>query len=350
MKSLSFNREIRISSQSAPLPRFAENKSDPDDRRKQMRPSSSRKFSTYALPTPGDTKSSTGSGSPVPHILKTSLSGRAYNLWHSSPLDPAKFDKSLGDEKTSRATAQSVLRESNNNTAFTRLPPPPGDGGVLSQLEPFGASDSKKIKRQAFSGPLTGKPWPTKPVSKEHPQLFSGPILRNPIPQPPASSPKVSPNASPTFLSSSPKISELHELPRPPARLSLNSRPQGLVGHSAPLLPKGQVLSAPSKSVMSNAASPLPKPPQAITRSFSIPSSSHKMEAAHNLEMASPPLTPISLSNKNPSSAGSGPVVQALEIRGNSGQSALVSLISLTVAPKLNMTQVNIKVGTGFIG
>lgn len=306
-RSFSFTREVRVSSQSAPL--FMNNKSDLVDRRKQMRQSSTRKFNTYVLPTPGDTKSShsPGPGSPVPGTLKPSLSGQTFNLRHEYPLDLTKFDKSLGGDKTSNDTAQSILRESNNNTASTRLPPPPpGDGFLLSRLDPRGVSVSKKVKRQSFSGP----------VLKEHHQLLSGPLLRNPMPQPPSSSPKVSPSASPTFVSS-PKISELHELPRPPARLNLNSsRPMGLVGYSAPLLPKGQVLSAPSKSAMENAASPLPKPPQAFTRSFSIPSSSHEMDAAHNLEMASPPLTPISLTIKNPSSAVSEPVVQAVEIRG----------------------------------
>lgn len=308
-RSFSFTREVTVSSQSAPL--FMDNKSDLVDRRKQMRQSSTRKFNTYVLPTPGDTKSShsPGPGSPVPGALKPSLSGQTFNLRHEYPLNQTKFDKSLGGDKTSNDTAQSILRESNNNTASTRLPPPPpGDGFLLSRLDPRGVSVSKKVKRQSFSGP----------VLKEHHQLLSGPLLRNPMPQPPSSSPKVSPSASPTFMSS-PKISELHELPRPPARLNLNSsRPMGLVGYSAPLLPKGQVLSAPSKSAMENAASPLPKPPQAITRSFSIPSSSHEMDAAHNLEMASPPLTPISLTIKNPSSAVSEPVVQVVEIRGNS--------------------------------
>ncbi|KAL5760269.1 hypothetical protein ACOSQ2_019107 [Xanthoceras sorbifolium] len=325
-KSLSLHRDIRISSQSAPL--FAEDKSDPADRMRQMRPLSTRKFNTYVLPTPVDTKSSnsTGSGSSVPHTLKTSLSGRTNNLWHSSPLDQKKHDKRLGDEKVSRSTAQSVLRESNSNTTFTPLPPPLADGLLFSRLDRLDASDSKKIKRQAFSGPLTSKPWPTKPVAKEHPQLFSGPILRNPMAQPTASPPKVSPSASPTYMSP-PKISELHELPRPPASSTpKSSRPMDLIGHSAPLAPRGKLLSATKKSVKnSNAATPLPTPPQAITRSFSIPSNSHKMnaldvsrplEAAHNLGMFSPPLTPISLPIEKPSSTGSEMFAQIAEKRG----------------------------------
>ncbi|KAI9168662.1 hypothetical protein LWI28_000153 [Acer negundo] len=309
-KSLSFHRDIRISSQSAPL--FAEDKSDPADKLRQMLPLSTRKFNTYVLPTPVDTKSpnSTGSGSSVPHTLKTSLSGRTRNLWHSSPLDQKIFDKSLGDEKVSRSTAQTVLRESNSNTTFTPLPLPLADGLLFPRLDPLDASDFKKIKRQAFSGPITSKPWPTKPITREHPQLFSGPILRYPMARPSASPPKVSPGTSPTYMTS-PKISELHELPRPPASSTpKSSRPMGLVGHSAPLAPKGQLLSATNKSVKSNTASPLPTPPQAITRSFSIPSNSHRtnvldvskpLEAAHNLEMFSPPLTPISLPIKKPS-------------------------------------------------
>lgn len=358
-KSFSFRGEIRTGTQSAPL--FAENKFDPADKIKQMRPLSARKFNTYVLPTPVDAKgsNSTGSGSLVPHTLKTSLSGRTLNSWHSSPLEPKEYEKLLGDEKITGSTgmtAQSILRERNNNAASTKLPPPLADGLLLSRPEPLATSDSKKIKRHAFSGPITSKAW-TKPVSVEHPPLFSGPLLQNPMVQlssssPKASpkvspkvspkiSPKVSPSASPTFVSS-PKISELHELPRPPVSpASKSSRPLSLVGHSAPLVPKGHVLPAATKSVVSNAASPLPTPPEVLTRCFSIPSNglramalnlSKPLEATLNSEMAedvaSPPLKPISLSNIQPLSTGSETVNQTAQIKGKSESSAVVCLFS----------------------
>ncbi|XP_034921943.1 uncharacterized protein At2g33490 isoform X2 [Populus alba] len=323
--------ELSAGTQSAPL--FAEAKSDPAGKTKQLMPSSTRKFNTYVLPTPADPKSSnsTGPGSPVSQTLKTSLSGRPPNLWHSSPIGPKKNDKLLGVEMSSKPPAinsQSVLKESNNNTASTRLPPPLADGLFFSRLEPPAGAESKKIKRYAFSGPITSQPWSTKAVSAEHPQLFSGPLLRNPTPQlfssstkvSPRISPKVSPSSSPPFVSS-PKISELHELPRPPvSSTSKSPGAVGLVGHSAPLLPKGHMLPGTRKTSTSNVESQLPTPSQVVPRSLSIPSSRHRVMVAQNSgiveNVASPPLTPISLSNTQPSSTGSRIVNQTVQIRG----------------------------------
>ncbi|KAK9277324.1 hypothetical protein L1049_006865 [Liquidambar formosana] len=334
--SVGFSGEFRPGSQSAPL--FAEKKLDPGG---QKPPLSTRKFHTYVLPTPSDTKSSisTGSGNPVPQTRRTSLSGHSHNLWHSSPLEPKKYEKNLGHEKFSGPmvlNAHSVLKESNNNTKSSRLPPPLVNGLSTPQFDPRAASGIKKIKRQAFSGPLTSKSWSTKPiisasgplVSMEHPQLFSGPLLRNPTPQPSSSPPKVSPSTSPSFVSS-PKISELHELPRPPDSLpSKYLRSSGLVGHSAPLVSRGQELSAINKLPVSKAASPLPTPPQTVHRSLSIPSSgpretvllgSKLLEGPHISEMTedvtSPPLTPISLSNIPPVSTAE-TVIRDDQIRG----------------------------------
>ncbi|MBA0798868.1 hypothetical protein Gohar_009421, partial [Gossypium harknessii] len=306
--SFSFRGEIRNSSQSAPL--FAENKSEPSEK---IQPLPSRKSSSYVLPTPVATKGSIGLGKPAPQSYE--------KIWHSSPLELHKYQRLLRNEKISGSAvinAQAVLRESNKPASSTQLPPPLADKVLLSRVSPAAASDSKKIKRQAFSGPLTSKQWPSKPVSVEHPQLFSGPILRSPMSQLQAASPKVSPNASPPFVSS-PKISELHELPRPPAAsASKSSRPLGLVGYSGPLMPRGQVLSATNKSAVSRAASPLPQPPDVVTRSFSIPSRDHRvmslpvfkpLETAivsgMSQDVASPPLTPISLAQIQPSSTSS---------------------------------------------
>ena len=324
----SFSYRARPGSQSAPL--FAENKFDSAEKTRQMLLSSTRKLHTYVLPTPVDTRSSisTGSCNPIPHKTHTTLNEHAQNLWHSSPLEQKKLEKVLVDEKFSGPTvinAQSVLKESNNN-ASTWLPPPLADRVLLSQHYRLAASDPKKLKRHAFSGPLTSQPWSTKPVSVESPHLYSGPLLRNPMSQVPSTSP----SASPTYMSS-PKISELHELPRPPASsTSKSSRPMDFTGHSAPLGSRDQELSAKRKSVVSNAASPLPTPPQTIARSFSIPSSSPSVMTSHVSkplealrgtekaeDVASPPLTPITLSSNQQPSTGSETVTQAVHIRGN---------------------------------
>ncbi|KAA8530036.1 hypothetical protein F0562_034570 [Nyssa sinensis] len=317
-----FGRECKISSQSAPL--SAEKKFDPAERFRQSRQSSIQKFHSYVLPTPVETKSpvSARSDNQVSQTRWTSLSGGTHNLWRSSPLEQGKYEKILGDEKLSETliqNTQSVLRESNNNTTSSRLPPPLAEGFSLPQVEQCFTSDTKKIKRQAFSGPLSSKSWSKKPVlsasgpivSTGYPQLFSGPLLPTPLPQP-SSSPKVSPCVSPTFVSS-PKISELHELPRPPAKFSAST--SNLIGHSGPLVSRGQELSVANKLVISHAASPLPKPPQTIPRSLSIPSVGRRMtvlpvskplEAPRNLKIAedivSPPWTSISLSSTQPAS------------------------------------------------
>ncbi|KAK8537250.1 hypothetical protein V6N12_043419 [Hibiscus sabdariffa] len=294
----SFRGEIRNSSQSAPL--FSENKSDPSEK---MQPFSSRKFGSYVLPTPIATRVSTGLSYPSPQSSMTSLNEQSSNLWHSSPLEHKKYERILGDEKISGSAsavinAESLLKECYSPASSTRLPP---------RVSPT-AAYSKKIKRHTLSGPLTSKHWHTPSVAVEHPQLFSGPIFRNPMPQRPLASPKASQSASPTFISS-PKISELHELPRPPpSPASKYSRPLGLVGYSGPLMPRGHGLSATNQSVVPIAPSPLPQPPQ-VTRSFSIPSSTHRVvslpeskplepaiSSGLSQDVASPPLTPISLS------------------------------------------------------
>lgn len=284
-----------------------------------MQPST-RKFHTYVLPMPAGAKSSTPSrtSSSAPRSRPTG------NLWHSSPLEPKKHEKDSGDDKISGPTmseAQSVLKESNSNYAAIRKSAPPlAEGLSLPQLETLNTSETKKGKRQAYSGPLTSKPWSTKPIltssgpiaSTELPQLVSGLLSRVPVPQP--SSPKISPGTSPPV--SSPRINELHELPRPPvSSASKPARFPGLVGHSAPLISRNE-LSATNKtpSIASNAASPLPTPPT-VPRSFSIPSSSQRattlhvnklLESTHDPdkaeEVTSPPLTPISLPNIKPTS------------------------------------------------
>ncbi|KAM1082911.1 hypothetical protein ACFX19_021790 [Malus domestica] len=324
----SFSFKRRGVSQSAPL--FAEANLDRAEKMRQRQPSFSQKFHSYVLPTPIDKSPiSTGSGMPVPHTVQTTLSERTQNLWHSSPLKPG--NEKMGEKKvagTNFIKVPSVLKESNNNIAPYRLPPPlPGQVLYLGQ-DPLVASDLKKMKRQAFSGPLTSEPWASKPTPSVQHQLFSGPILPNPGSQPLSTSPKVSPNTSPTFMSS-PKISELHELPRPPVA-SKASRSVGLVGHSAPLVPRRQMQSATNKPVVSPKAAPLPKPPRVLARSYSIPTRDRTVGEFHVTEPQeasptpipempdnSPPLTPITLPNTaKPLSPSSEIVTRAVQFRG----------------------------------
>ncbi|KAG5520563.1 hypothetical protein RHGRI_033218 [Rhododendron griersonianum] len=312
--------ELKASSQSAPL--SAEKKFDPAERFRQLRPLSSRKYHSYVLPTPGEAKGPVSSrpDTQTPRTRYASLSG---------PLEQKKGEKILGNEKLSGSTVSSqdsVLRESNNNRNSTVLPPPLTEELSSKKHDQSVTSDAKKIRRYAFSGPLTGKSWPNHhglsasgPIaSTGPPMLFSGPILRTPMPPPVSSPPKLSPNASPTFVSS-PKISELHELPRPPANNKapkFASGPLNKIGYSGPLVSNRQ--ENPSANILvSSRASPLPTPPQTFPRSFSIPSRgqsgnisvSAPLGAPQPLKMAeeieSPTLTPISLSNSQPESTDS---------------------------------------------
>ncbi|KAM3761098.1 hypothetical protein ACB098_01G241900 [Castanea mollissima] len=189
-------REPRAGSHSAPI--FAEKKFDPAEKIRNMQPSSTRKSNTYVLPTPIDARHSSSSRTSN-SVPRSRPSGVTHNLWHSSPLEDKKHEKHSGNGNLSGPSiskSQLIAKESDSNDTSTPLPPPLAEGLSLLQHDTFNASDTKKFKRQAFSGPLI--------------RMFS----RLPIPQP-SSSPKVSPSASPP-LGSSPKISELHELPRPP--------------------------------------------------------------------------------------------------------------------------------------
>ncbi|CAH8264609.1 unnamed protein product [Arabidopsis lyrata] len=288
-KSHSFRRDVRAVSQSAPL--FPENRTTPpSEKLLRMRSTLTRKFNTYALPTPVETtRSPSSTTSPVNKNVGSYNPTKAITkqIWYSSPLEtrgPAKVSS-----RSMVALKEQVLRESNKNTS--RLPPPLADGLLFSRLG--------TLKRRSFSGPLTSKPLPNKPLSTTS-HLYSGPIPRNPV----SKLPKVSssPTASPTFVST-PRISELHELPRPPPRSSTKSSRE--LGYSAPLVSKSQLLSKP---LITNSASPLPIPP-AITRSFSIPTSNLRASdldmsktslGTKKLGTASPPLTPMSLMHPPP--------------------------------------------------
>ncbi|XP_028112977.1 uncharacterized protein At2g33490-like isoform X3 [Camellia sinensis] len=299
-----FDQQPRVASHSAPI--FADTKFDPAERIREMQPSSARKFHSYVLPTPVDAKSSISAktNSSVLQSRPTSHSGSTQSLWHSSPLEPEKHEKDFADDNSSVPTipkAQSKLKESSRNNPSVHLPPYLSQGLSLTHSDTHNAYDTKKVKRQAFSGPIiTGKPLPTKPVlsasgpitSTELPQLVSGLLSGVPTLQPPSSSPKVSPSASPPTVSS-PKISELHELPRPPG--GLTSKPvSSSIRHSAPLIFRNQEVSQTNKSPAGafSAASTLPTPPLVVPRSFSIPSSNQRAMALHVAKLLESPQPP----------------------------------------------------------
>ncbi|GLT57162.1 hypothetical protein SLA2020_301500 [Shorea laevis] len=314
-------REHRLSSYSAPI--FPESKFEPPEKVKEMLQSSKRKSHTYVLPTPIDSKGTISSRTitSVSHIRPANLSGHTHNLSHSLPLEQKKHEKDSGEGQQGGLTtlkAQFVSKESDSSNASMQLPLPSAEGRLPPQQDASRASDAKKTKRKALSGPLTGKQSSTKPVL-----LSSGPIITAEVPQLPSGilpqfpnpqlllSPIASPTASPP-LEPSPRINELHELPRPPAGslVAKAAKFPGLLSHSAPLGLRSQELSMINSihSAASSAPAPLPMPPLIVPRSSSIPSSSQRAMALHvsrhleipfkDAEIApSPPLTPISFAN-----------------------------------------------------
>lgn len=311
----SFVKDRKILSQSAPL--FPQRKFEPAERIRQLRPSSSRKINSYVLPKPGDvSRISAGSQISVSQTqTRSNLNMHSENLYHSYPLQPNTYEKLVGTETLSGPiilNSKSVLKESNNN----KIPPPLTESISMQLLKPQTTSSSKKLKLQSFSGPLASKPFSTKtlfssgnPVNASGvPPFSSGPILRSSVHR--SSSPsKISPTASPTFTS--PRISELHELPRPPVHVIYGSgKPSAGVGFSAPLASRSPEITTTSKSSMAKKASPLPAPP--LVGYFSMPLSvagtatkfplSRASETSPGSEKSednfSPPVTPIMLANR----------------------------------------------------
>jgi hypothetical protein len=132
----------------------------------------------------------------------------------------------------------------------------------------YSTSDFKKMKREAFSGPIPSKAGLSKPLflARMMPTKPHGSGRQSSVPL------KVTPRVT-SLPTTSPRISELHELPRPPANGS-TQRPD-LVGYSGPLVSRRQTPNMPTCiSPPLHTASPLPRPPATMARSYSIPSNS----------------------------------------------------------------------------
>ncbi|KAL8201370.1 hypothetical protein R6Q57_012709 [Mikania cordata] len=201
--------DLNKGSKSAPL--FMEKNIDPSERYRQMRQSSVRRLSTYVLPTP---------------LEKTSVTPGTQSQCQSQgikPKPPTNICHSVPLEKSGKLTPL----------------PAPQTVHPSPQTDPPLTSSAKKIKRYAFSGPLTGGA-----QSNKVPLYASGPIGFTPRPLPisgavlptsltqPLSTSEAYPLSA--FMVSSPAISELHELPRPPANVV--STKSSKVGFSAPLV------------------------------------------------------------------------------------------------------------------
>ncbi|CAI0396836.1 unnamed protein product [Linum tenue] len=274
------SREPKSGSHSAPI--FPERKFDPGERIRQMQHSPRKSNNAYVLPTPGDAKFAVSSrtSTSTSQTKSTTDYGMRAPLWHSSPLDQKRPEKDPGESNGS------------SNPSTTQLLPPRLSEGI--------SYDNNKGVRQAFSGPIIGKSMPT-------------------TKQGVVTSPRVSPTASPPL--SSPKINELHELPRPPGILAGKPvKPTASSGHSAPLVRNNEPYVVHRHSGGGTTlASPLPIPPLSVSRSFSIPSSSQRAMSIKNKgggEADSPPLTPLSLANLKLAAAVPDVFPRAGQIRG----------------------------------
>ncbi|VAI19573.1 unnamed protein product [Triticum turgidum subsp. durum] len=303
-------------SQSAPL--FPEKKLETAERVKELRRSATRKIHTYVLPTPNDVQATsqtvTGnptSGSPI----------ESKSVFHSSPLNPSTHMGELRDNKLPSparlSNAQSVLKESNTNTAEIRTMLPAVDP-ALPGYNNLKTSDNKKVKRGSFSGPI--------PLRSRSTENIDAAAARHSSAHQPTIHVRVSPSSSPPPISS-PRIKELHELPRPPTGASRNTAFSSLVAHSAPLVPNSALLASRGHAGQDHfnfrarqtppsapqTASPLPTPPGPISRSFSIPSrgirtgisdgketEDHQDKGAARMSLSSLPSTQTFLEDRQP--------------------------------------------------
>ncbi|KAI3722170.1 hypothetical protein L2E82_33198 [Cichorium intybus] len=232
-----FGRQARGSSYSAPL--FPE-KVDSYEKPKETQPRHS-----YVLPPPRTPVASIPQSNPFSKSQQTLT-----NHHEIHERDP-------GNDNTSASTPKSTIKDGISNvTSIIHLPAP-------APSHSRSGFDSKVAKRQAYSGPLL----PTKGFSGRI-SSASGPISSTELPR----------SVSPQPLSS-PRISELHALPRPPSGcLPLSKSAGGVTGYSGPLVLKNPERSPPS-------ASPLPPPPLVVPRSFSIHSSNPSaMESPQRIE------------------------------------------------------------------
>ena len=280
-----------IGTQSAPI--FAENVPDPSTRFRKMN-LLNRTVHSYKLPTPADDKNPASAvANKSPHSDQPeSKSHVAVNVWHSSPLGKDFMPNSM-------------------HSGPVKMPS--SNEGISAPLVySYSTTDFKKIK--AFSGPIPSKVGLSNPLfsATDHKPSWKRPPYVLPTrPHGPGWQSSVPPKVTPRVTSlptTTPRISELHELPRPPANVG-TMRP-GLVGYSGPLVSRRPMPNVSTHvSPPSHTASPLPRPPAAMTRSYSIPSNSQRtpiitvdklLEARHSRESSevpSPPVTPISLAD-----------------------------------------------------
>ncbi|XP_071706204.1 uncharacterized protein At2g33490-like [Rutidosis leptorrhynchoides] len=248
-----FGKHNRVSSYSAPL--YPDKVIDSSERPKEAQ--AQRKFHSYVLPSPVDAKSP---------ISKTPTS-----LPQTNPF--TKLQNPLSTDHEKHITDST--NDNNNNSSSNN------NNNNNSNNNNNNNNNNNTIKRQAYSGPLLQ----TKAYSGKIASTTEIPHTRRSVSPPPLLSPR---------------ISELHELPRPPPKPAVASG-GGSGGHSGPLLRKNSELLPTNRGT---SGSILPPPPLVVSRSYSVHSSNPSAMFPKRVpssqitgEVISPPLTPILLSN-----------------------------------------------------
>ncbi|PKA47604.1 Uncharacterized protein AXF42_Ash014800 [Apostasia shenzhenica] len=249
-ESLFHNQRPNRASQSAPI--LADRKFDLSMNAKETTSPSARKYHTYALPTPFEVQKSATSNR---NIQFSSFQHRKEDispseLGHSFPLEAHKLLEPYIPVDSRDKSSPSPIKL-------------PKDQLGLKESSSFPAPEAKKIKRQAFSGPLIGKSWSTVGFKPQ--------------------------NMVSTGFSKL-KYNVLHELPRPPTSLANPVVSSSLVVHSAPLASTTQEIRTTGKAfpVGSQMPSPLPAPPAFAPQGFST-------TYRDQITADSPPATPKSL-------------------------------------------------------
>ncbi|CAL9130111.1 unnamed protein product [Musa textilis] len=289
---LSFSCRPGYSSQSAPI--FADKKLDLTEKT-ETPPLSTRKFHSYVLPTPVGDRNPESNPGTAPRVEKNDSSAPMQN---SSPLEAKRPVKDFRERELSSPTTfkNPVLRGSNINSGSISMPSYFSEKLSMPQINQKTAYDTNNFRRQAFSGPLTSKRFSRKPI-------VSTPDYRSSVEFLPVGSsasqhvlkPQSSPPHKETHRTSPPpvsypKISELHELPRPPAGSEKSTGPSTLIGYSGPLVSRSKVFNARSNmpsDVSYKTSQPVPL--VHINRSFSIPSNSQRISILTAATLLEPP-------------------------------------------------------------
>ncbi|KAG6481876.1 hypothetical protein ZIOFF_058499 [Zingiber officinale] len=288
-------------SQSAPI--FANKKLDSSEKIETL--PAVRKFHAYVLPTPHNDRNLNPSPHTAPSLETPTPNDRspgprttaAHPSSHTTPLETKasqspKKSEFLGTTKSSRNATTT------GNRIYSGPIWMPSDFSEKPSGPPFNRHEAyaaNKLNRHAFfSGPLTNQPVSNKPIVSpqyRHSTEFPHPVssASQQMPKPKSS---ISPNVASRTLPpvTSLKISELHELPRPPISSEKATGPSSFIGYSGPLVSraKNNMMSSRPSSVH-----PLPNSLGEMSRSFSNPSNSRRIPVFAMSKLLEIPQNPV---------------------------------------------------------